>query len=348
MTDGRKRFIVASAMFVAVGSVGLHAATPAAADPNVGTVKQRVDKLYSQAEKASERYNAARGQLQDSKLRLKALSSDVTRQKRVVDKMRKDVAALMVDQYQGHSLSTASQLVLSDSPQTFLDNLDASSSYDSQRGQVMKEYGVQLKGLTLRQSAADDQVAALAKTQKTLLTEKKQIDKKAAAAKRLLGTLKAKQRRALAASSARSSVSPGASASPGASVSHGTSVANLPKVPASGRAGAAVKFALGQVGKAYVYGAAGPSAWDCSGLTMVAWGNAGIGLPHNAAAQMATGRRVSEADLQPGDLVFYYPDVHHVGMYIGNGMIVNAENPSAGVKIEALHAMPMVGAVRPG
>ena len=119
-------------------------------------------------------------------------------------------------------------------------------------------------------------------------------------------------------------------------------------VPASGRAGAAVSFAMAQVGESYVYGAAGPSAWDCSGLTMVAWAQAGVGLPHSSSAQYSSGTRVAVGDLQPGDLVFYYSPISHVGMYIGNGMIVHAANPSTGVQVTGLNTMPYVGAVRPG
>ena len=88
---------------------------------------------------------------------------------------------------------------------------------------------------------------------------------------------------------------------------------------------------MAQVGKSYVYGAAGPSAFDCSGLTMMAWAQAGVGLPHSSGAQMGSGTPVSQSELQPGDLVFYYSPVSHVGMYIGNGQIVNALNPGAGV-----------------
>ena len=112
--------------------------------------------------------------------------------------------------------------------------------------------------------------------------------------------------------------------------------------------GPAVAYAKAQVGKAYVFGAAGPSAFDCSGLTMAAWSQAGVSLPHSSSAQYSSGRHISESELQPGDLVFYYSPISHVGMYIGNGQIVNAENPSAGVRIAGLHDMPYVGAVRPG
>ena len=119
-------------------------------------------------------------------------------------------------------------------------------------------------------------------------------------------------------------------------------------IPASGRAAAAVRYAMAQVGKAYVYGAAGPNAYDCSGLTMASWAAAGVGLPHSSSAQYGSGTHISASQLQPGDLVFYYHPISHVGMYIGNGMIVNAENPSTGVRVTGLYSMPYVCAVCPG
>ena len=112
--------------------------------------------------------------------------------------------------------------------------------------------------------------------------------------------------------------------------------------------GPAVAYAKSKVGNAYVYGAAGPSAFDCSGLTMAAWSQAGVSLPHSSSAQYSSGPHISESELQPGDLVFYYSPISHVGMYIGDGQIVNALNPGAGVQISGLHDMPYVGAVRPG
>jgi cell wall-associated NlpC family hydrolase len=118
--------------------------------------------------------------------------------------------------------------------------------------------------------------------------------------------------------------------------------------PASGRAGAAVQYALGQVGDSYVYGATGPSAFDCSGLTMMAWAAAGVALPHSSSAQMGSGPSVSTSALQPGDLVFYYSPVSHVGIYIGNGQIAHAANPSTGVRVDPVGSMPISGAVRPG
>jgi cell wall-associated NlpC family hydrolase len=108
-----------------------------------------------------------------------------------------------------------------------------------------------------------------------------------------------------------------------------------------------VAYALAQVGDAYVWGATGPNAFDCSGLTMRAYQQVGISLPHSSAAQFHSGRRIAVGDLQPGDLVFYYSPIHHVGIYIGGGMIVNAENPGVGVTVAPLYSMPYSGAVRP-
>ena len=102
---------------------------------------------------------------------------------------------------------------------------------------------------------------------------------------------------------------------------------NMP-VPVSGRAGAAVSAALSQLGDPYVWGADGPSSYDCSGLMMYAWGKAGVSLSHSSKAQAGEGRRVSKDQLMPGDLVFYYSPISHVAMYIGNGRIVHA--PPAG------------------
>jgi peptidoglycan DL-endopeptidase CwlO len=117
---------------------------------------------------------------------------------------------------------------------------------------------------------------------------------------------------------------------------------------ASGGASAVVNYAMAQVGDAYVYGAGGPDAFDCSGLTSAAWAQAGVSLPRTSGAQMSAGTPVSTDALAPGDLVFYYSPVSHVGIYIGNGQIVHAANPGTGVQVTSLHSMPLSGAVRPG
>jgi cell wall-associated NlpC family hydrolase len=116
----------------------------------------------------------------------------------------------------------------------------------------------------------------------------------------------------------------------------------------SSRGARAVSFAKRQLGERYVFGAAGPNRWDCSGLTMAAWRSAGVSLPHRARSQFSRGRKVSKSNLRPGDLVFYYRGIHHVGIYIGRGKIIDAANPRRGVRVTTVSSMPFQGARRMG
>jgi cell wall-associated NlpC family hydrolase len=108
----------------------------------------------------------------------------------------------------------------------------------------------------------------------------------------------------------------------------------------SGDAATAIQVAREQLGKPYQWGAAGPDSFDCSGLTMYAWGHAGVSLPHSAADQQGMGTPVSQSDLQPGDLVFFGSPAYHVALYIGNGMIIHAPTSGDVVKIVSLSDMP--------
>lgn len=110
----------------------------------------------------------------------------------------------------------------------------------------------------------------------------------------------------------------------------------------------ALAFAKRQLGDRYVWGASGPNRWDCSGLTGGAWRSVGVSLPHNARAQSSRGKRVSRSNLRPGDLVFFYGGIKHVGIYAGNGRIVHAANPRKGVTWGTISSMPYKGARRPG
>lgn len=113
-------------------------------------------------------------------------------------------------------------------------------------------------------------------------------------------------------------------------------------------AGIAVQTAMAQQGKPYQWGAAGPSSFDCSGLTMYAWAHAGVSLPHSSAAQYSATTRVSTSALAPGDLLFYYSPIHHVAMYIGGGRMVEAPYTGATVRVVPLRTSDLVGAGRPG
>ncbi|WP_261993106.1 C40 family peptidase, partial [Streptomyces sp. adm13(2018)] len=130
--------------------------------------------------------------------------------------------------------------------------------------------------------------------------------------------------------------------------SGGRSADPAPVTAPAGRASQAISFARAQLGKPYVWGATGPSGYDCSGLTQAAWRAAGVSLPRTTYTQINAGRRVSRSQLAPGDLVFFYSGISHVGLYIGGGQMIHAPRPGAPVRIAPIDEMPFAGATRVG
>jgi peptidoglycan DL-endopeptidase CwlO len=326
--NGRKRLITALSALAMAAAVGLVPGS-AQAEPDIDDVQARVDRLYHEAEQASERYNDARLELSELNKDLASIKADERRQDQRLEAVRNQVQDSIVRQYQGENLSAVGQVVVSDDPGAFLARLSTMSSFNDLQAQMFSDYGRELKALDIRRDATAQRARQVADLKAQLGKEKATIDEKVDEAESLLDRLKAEQRERMMSSSSRSEVRP-------------------PSVPASGRAAAAVSYAMAQVGDAYVYGAAGPDAYDCSGLTMASWAQAGVALPHSSSAQYGSGPAIPASALQPGDLVFYYSPISHVGMYIGNGMIVHAANPSTGVQVAGLYSMPFSGAVRPG
>lgn len=328
MAHARKRVGATVLGLSAIAAIAFVPATPAQADPDIKDVKATVDRLYHEAEAAQERLHDARLDLVDLRRDLSGLEADQARQDERLDDVRAQVSDAVVRQLEGEGISTVGQIVVSDDPGAFLDSLSTMSSFNDLQSSLLSDYGTELEALEIRQEATADRTAQIAELTEQLSVEKETVDDKLADAKDLLADLEAEERERLLAS-------------------RGTT--RVPSsVPASGRAAAAVQYAMAQVGDAYVYGAMGENAFDCSGLTMRAWAQAGVALPHSSSAQFSSGPRIAASDLQPGDLVFYYSPISHVGMYIGNGMIVHAANPGTGVAVSGLYSMPYVGAVRPG
>lgn len=328
MPHGRKRLIAAIAAIAALIGLGLIPATPTYADPSIDDVQKKVDTLLHEAELASEKYNDIQLQLKGMREDLATLQADEQRQQRDFDTVQAQVQDAVVRQYQGEGLSTLGQVVVSEDPSGFLAQLSTMSAVTDVQTDLYADYTTALKALDIQHEATVKRMAQIAAAEKEAADAKASADDKLATAQAELDKLKEEQRQAFLDGS-------------------GTTV--IPSdVPVSGRAAAAVHFALSQVGKAYVYGAAGPNAYDCSGLTMVAWAHAGVGLPHSSSAQFGSGPHIPASQLRPGDLVFYYSPISHVAMYIGNGLIVHAAHPGAGVRVAGLYSMPFSGAVRPG
>jgi cell wall-associated NlpC family hydrolase len=334
--QGRTVIVVCTATFVALTlSPGSSAADPHA-KPTLAQVQRKVEHLDRQAEQASERFNTIREQLKTTRARLSAVQADFSRQRAKVTRMQDDIAALVVAGFQGTSLGTTASLVLSNDPDQFLQTLSTVESVADTQSRMFTRYLRLKQGLDAKQAQLQDEVGAIRAAKVDMAKQQTTIKKKSDAAEALLSSLQAAQRERLVAQQDNSvSVQP-------------TNSGSTPNVPASGRAKIAVDFALAQLGDPYVYGAAGPDAWDCSGLTMGAWGAAGVSLPHSSSMQYNSGTHVAISDLQPGDLVFFYSPISHVAIYLGRGQVVHAPHTGDVVRIAPMSEMPFAGAVRPG
>lgn len=323
----RWRIVAALTGTALIASLGFVSSSPAQAEPDIESVQKRVDRLFHEAEQAQERVHDAKLELAELERDLDSLTADQQRQDASLEAARDELRDSIVATYQGQTLSAAGQVVVSDDPSEFLSGLSTMSAYQGVQAQLFDAYATQAKALDIRADATADRAADITTTKARLEKEEVTIQQKLDEAEALLSRLKEEERAEMLS---RGSI-------------------RLPSgVETSGRAAAALAYAMAQVGDSYVYGAAGPNAFDCSGLTMMAWAQAGVGLPHSSSAQYGSGPHVAASELRPGDLVFYYSPISHVGMYIGNGLIVHAANPGAGVRVADLYSMPYVGAVRPG
>jgi cell wall-associated NlpC family hydrolase len=211
---------------------------------------------------------------------------------------------------------------------------------------VAERAGVErrLGELAARRTSLQTVVAGRSDAVRTLLAETETLLTTADARIRALAD---EQRRAADAAAARSAAARLARAR------QETALTGLPVPPASGAAGRAVAAALSQLGKPYLWGGTGPDAFDCSGLTQLAYRAAGLALPRVANQQWSAGRRVALGDLQPGDLLFWADDpadpvsIHHVAMYVGDGRMVAAPRAGAVVRVQPVYLEGYAGAVRP-
>jgi peptidoglycan DL-endopeptidase CwlO len=201
-----------------------------------------------------------------------------------------------------------------------------------------KNYETRRRALEATQRQQVQQVDALA-------SKKVQVERTVNQTRALLAQVKAADRARLLAAANHAAQQSSSSSSSGSSGSQPPQ--SFPNVPASGGAAKAVAFAKAQVGEPYQFGGAGPNSWDCSGLTMVAWAQAGVSLPHSSSAQYGATRHISASELQPGDLIFYYSPISHVAIFVGGGMQVAATHTGDFVRLQPLHS-GIVGYGRPG
>jgi cell wall-associated NlpC family hydrolase len=312
--------------------------------PTLPQARAQVADLQHKAEEAGEAANDLSGDIRAATRRVKAISADIRKQQVQVDAVKQQIGSLAVAGYQQSGMTTTAQLLLSSDPDQFLSQASTAQAFAGQQSTALRRFQTAQGKLADLQAGERTELAALQAVQAKQDVLKKEIEKNLAAAERVLSRLDAAERAKLEAEEAEEARRARLDR---ANRSTGRTSVDI-NVPASGRAKIAVDYALNQLGDPYVWAADGPDSFDCSGLTMAAWGKAGVSLSHSSKAQYNEGRRVSKSNLQPGDLVFYYSPISHVAIYLGNDRIVHASRPGKPVKIDELDLMPYTGAVRPG
>ncbi|WP_328678709.1 NlpC/P60 family protein [Streptomyces sp. NBC_00322] len=302
--------------------------------PSKSEVKEKVDKLYEEAEKATENYNGAKEQQEKLEKEVDALQDKVARGQDELNTLRDGLGSVASAQYRSGGIDPAVQLFLSSDPDTYLEKASALDQLGAKQTEALADIQAKQRTLAQQRKEAQDKLGDLADTRKQLGAKKKEVQSKLAAAQKLLNSLTAAERAALSADESRAN--------------RDNSRADLGNsVPASQRAGAAFAAAQSKIGSPYVYGASGPSSFDCSGLTSWAYSQAGVSIPRTSQSQANAGTRIySQSGLQQGDLVIFYGDMHHVGLYAGNGQVLHAPKPGASVRYESIGNMPFQFGVR--
>ncbi|MEV8536009.1 NlpC/P60 family protein [Streptomyces sp. NPDC051211] len=311
-----------------------------------GQVKAEVDRLYEEAEAAAERYNGAKEKADEAQRSLAELRDRTARKADRLNTARNALGSLAASQYRSGALGQTAQLVLSDSPQEYLDGAAFLERTGDRKAAEIASVRRQLDEVDTLRAQASGKLAELRDRQAELARHKQAAEGKLQAAKRLLAKLTAEERARYEAQDPHSG--PAAAPARGGSATAARPAAQPARPPADGsRAARAVSFAYGAIGKPYGWGATGPGSFDCSGLTQAAWRSAGVSLPRTTYTQINAGQRISRDRLAPGDLVFFYSGVTHVGLYIGNGQMIHAPRPGSTVRVAPIDSMPWAGASRP-
>ncbi|MFG2496346.1 NlpC/P60 family protein [Streptomyces caniferus] len=294
----------------------------------------RVDHLYEEAERATEKFNGADARTKKLRAQVAALQDRTARAQERVNRMRGRLGALAAAQYRAGGMDPTVRLMLSERPDTFLEKASALDRLGTSQARELHGLRAAQRSLEQQRRETARKLAQLEAGRKEVARHKKDVQHKLASARRLLNALP-KDTRAAYARASRSDGRHEAVPDLGGSV------------PSSGRAAAAVAAVRAAVGRPYAWGGSGPSAFDCSGLTQWAYGRAGVSLPRTSQAQRGAGRQVPLSQARPGDLVVYRSDASHVGMYVGNGQVVHAPYPGARVRYDPVGMMPISSITRP-
>jgi cell wall-associated NlpC family hydrolase len=310
---------VSAGMVIALTlSSSAHAAPASPAD-----VEQQIDAAWNKLEPILEQHNNVKAQLADNQAKAARLAEQIRPLQLQVDLAMGRVSSISVQAYKNGQASTLNALLASSSPGTLADQLsvlDAMATNENAQiadvAKVKAQYDKQKKPLDNMVRQLSTQEAQLASQEKTINDQIAQYNQMRLAAY-------------------------GTTASPGA-----LRPAACPSTYDGSLAAKAAQIACSKIGSPYVFGAEGPSTFDCSGITKWAWAQATggrVNLYHYTQTQFSETQRVSQANLKAGDLVFYFRDNHHMAMYVGNGWILQAPHSGDFVRMSRMDSMQIYG-----
>jgi cell wall-associated NlpC family hydrolase len=313
----------AAALLAITLACALISAPQSLAAPTLAQIQAQVRALEEEATAAAEGAQEAKVKLASLQKSLAGILAQAEIQGRTVDAISRSLGLIAINQYKAGSLSQSLELLFSSDPTLYLESAGSLEAITRQKSIALKKYQSATQKLTATSLTVADRVAQVKALEKKLAQQSAVAQAKLAKAEAILAKLKKEDRERLARLAQEAEDADQAS-----SLAAAKRVSGI-----SGRAGVAIKYAFKQIGDRYVFGAAGLTYWDCSGLTMRAYQAAGVNLPHSSAAQSRMGKSISFSQKKPGDLLFFGSPVSHVGIYIGNGKMVHAPRSGSRVKI---------------
>ncbi|MFD0371572.1 NlpC/P60 family protein [Streptomyces sp. NPDC059071] len=311
-------------------------AVPAHADPGgatAETTRATVDRLFEEAERATEGFNRADEKADRLRRTVSQAQDGLARAQERINRMRGALGSVAGAQYRSGGIDPALALLLSSDPDSYLERASVLDRVTARQGAALDELKHELRRLAQQRAEAGKTLAELERSRSEVARHKRTVERKLAEARRVLASLSADERAGFerASRSGRAALDE-----------------ELPPLADLGpsRAAAAVIAARSAIGRPYVWGATGPSAFDCSGLMVWSYRQAGIALPRTSQAQRNAGRRVPLSQAQPGDLVTYRGDASHVAIYAGNGQVIHAPYPGARVRYDPVNMMSHVTVTR--
>jgi peptidoglycan DL-endopeptidase CwlO len=307
--------VAAGVSLATAGGLVVAGTAGAASKPTMHQVQKMVNKLTAEENVAVQEYDQSAEQLKSAQQRLALVNRQIKTDQARFSSMREQIATIAATAFENGTMTQMGALLTSDNPQAVLNQASVLLQLSSDRSAQIKEFIATAAQLASAQQMARRTEQGIATLEGQRLSRKKSIGKTLDKQKSILATLTAAQQQQVTSSSLGGS---------------GTTSATDP-IATNTQAGQAVAYAYSKLGDPYVYGATGPSSFDCSGLVQAAWASAGVSIPRTTYEQVAALPAVSTSDLQPGDLLFFAGD-SHVGIYVGGNELIDA--PQTGEDVE--------------